>query len=100
MAIITPELARKRSNENAWARLSVLGRRGLNWVIDNGLTKVRIHYEKHIEYFWRDFKIFEQLGYEARWFKREVHNDFTLADLYDPNFQHTCEYVCYIEISW
>lgn len=100
MSIITPELARTKSNENAWARLSIIGRRGLNWAIDNGKTNVRIHYEKHYEYFRRDYKIFEQIGYEVEYFDGVVHNDFTLEDFMDPNFQHTSEYVCFIDVSW
>lgn len=100
MAIITPELARIQSNENAWLKLSVIARRALNCAIDNGKTKVRIYYRNHYEYFRRDIKILEQIGYEVEYFDGVVHKDFTLEEFMDPNFQPTSEYVSYIEISW
>lgn len=39
MSIIRPELARLKSDENAWLKLSVIARRALNWAIDNGINE-------------------------------------------------------------
>jgi hypothetical protein len=100
MSIIRPELARTRSDENAWLKLSVVARRALDWAIGNGKTKVRVHYRNHYQYFRNDIKILEQIGYEVKWFDGVAHKDFTLEEFMDPNFQPTSEYVSYIEISW
>ena len=51
--MITPELARLQSNENAWKKLSIHCKKGIQWAIDNGLTKVRINYNnRYYEYFY------------------------------------------------
>lgn len=96
MAIITPELARTKSDENSWARLSIMARRALNCAIDNGKTKVRIYYRNHYEYFWKDIKILEQIGYEVDYFDMmHAYRDFSLAELSEMDLQPS-----YIEISW
>lgn len=100
MSIIRPELARTRSDENAWLKLSVVARRALDCAIANGKTKVRVHYRNNYQYFWNDIRILKQIGYEVECFDGVVHKDFTLEEFIDPNWKPTSEYVCYIEISW
>lgn len=94
MAIITPELARTKSNENAWARLSIIARRALNCAIDNGKTKVRVYYRNHYEYFWKDIKILWQIGYEVKYFDI-LEENYSLAELSELDLPPS-----YIEINW
>ena len=96
MLIIRPELARTKSDENAWLKLSVVARRALNWAIDNGKTKVRFHYRNHYEYFWNDIRILEQIGYEVDYFDSTyAYKDFSIAELSEMETEPS-----YIEISW
>lgn len=96
MAIITPELARTKSNENAWLKLSVVARRALNTAIDNGKTKVRVHYRNHYDYFRNDIRILEQIGYEVDYFdSMRAYGEFSLAEVSEMEPEPS-----YIEISW
>lgn len=96
MSIIRPELARTRSDENAWLKLSVIARRALNTAIDNGKTKVRVHYRNHYEYFWNDIRILEQIGYEVDYFdSMRAYGEFSLAELSEMETEPS-----YIEIRW
>lgn len=96
MSIIRPELARMKSDENAWLKLSVIARRALNLAIDNGKTKVRVHYRNHYEYFWSDIRILEQIGYELDYFDSTyAYKDCSVAELSEKETQSS-----YIEISW
>jgi hypothetical protein len=62
--MITPELARLQSNENAWKKLSIYCKKGMQWAIDNGLAKVRINYNnRNYGYFYRDIKILKNIGF-------------------------------------
>lgn len=96
MPIIRPELARTKSDENAWLKLSVVARRALNTAIDNGKTKVRVHYRNHYEYFWNDIRILKQIGYELDYFdSMRAYGEFSLAELSEMEMEPS-----YIEIRW
>lgn len=96
MSIIRPELARMKSDESAWLKLSVIARIALDCAIDNGKTKVRVHYRNHYEYFWNDIRILEQIGYEVDYFdSMYAYKDGSIAELSESETQPS-----YIEISW
>lgn len=62
--MITPELARLQSNENAWKRLSIYCKKGMQWAIDKGLTQVKLNYNnRYCEYFYNDIKILRSIGF-------------------------------------
>lgn len=62
--MITPELARLQSNENAWKRLSIYCKKGMQWAIDKGLTQVKLNYNnRYYEYFYNDIKILRSIGF-------------------------------------
>ena len=62
--MITPQEARQLSNENAWKKLSIHCKKGIQWAIDNGLTKVKINYNnRYYEYFYRDIRILVSIGF-------------------------------------
>ena len=62
--MITTELARLQSNENAWKRLSNYCKKGMQWAIDKGLTQVRIYYNnRYYKYFYSDIKILKSIGF-------------------------------------
>lgn len=96
MSIIRPELARTRSDENAWLKLSVVARRALDWAIGNGKTKVRVHYRNHYQYFWNDIRILKQIGYEVGYFdSMRAYGELSLAEVSEMEPEPS-----YIEISW
>ena len=96
MSIIRPELARTRSDENAWLKLSVVARRALDWAIGNGNTKVRVHYRNHYQYFWNDIRILKQIGYELDYFdSMRAYGELSLAELSGMEPEPS-----YIEIRW
>ena len=96
MSIIRPELARTRSDENAWLKLSVVARRALDWAIGNGNTKVIVHYRNHYQYFWNDIRILKQIGYELDYFdSMRAYGEFSLAEISEMETEPS-----YIEIRW
>lgn len=96
MSIIRPELARTRSDENAWLKLSVVARRALDWAIGNGNTKVRVHYRNHYQYFWNDIRILKQIGYELDYFdSMRAYGERSLAEVSEMEPEPS-----YIEIRW
>ena len=96
MSLIRPKLARTKSDENAWLKLSVVVRRALNCAIDNGKTKVRVYYRNHYEYFWNDIRILEQIGYEVDYFdSMRAYGELSIAELSEMETKPS-----YIEIYW
>lgn len=90
--MITPELARSQSNENAWNRLSVYCKRGMQWAIDKGLTQVRLHYNnRHYEYFYSDIKILRSIGFSLE-ILDEVNMKYNIYDSTAPR--------CFVVIHW
>lgn len=76
--MITPELARLQSNENAWKKLSVYCKRGMQWAIDKGLTEVKLDYNnRHYEYFYRDIRILKSIGFSLE-IMDEVHMKYNI----------------------
>lgn len=74
--MITPELARLQSNKNAWKKLSIHCKKGIQWAIDNGLTKVRINYnDRNYEYFYKDIRILESIGYSLERIDEAMYSD-------------------------
>lgn len=62
--MITPELARLQSNENACKKLSIHCKNGIQLAIDNGLTKVRINYNNlNYRFFYEDIKRLKSIGF-------------------------------------
>ena len=62
--MITPELARAKSNENAWNKLSSYCKKGMQWAIDKGLTQVKLNYNnRKYEYFHSDIRILRSIGF-------------------------------------
>ena len=65
--MITPELARLQSNENAWKRLSVYCKKGMQWAIDKGLTQVKLNYNnRNYRYFHNDIRILRTIGFSLK----------------------------------
>jgi hypothetical protein len=90
--MITPELARSQSNENAWNRLSIYCKRGMRWAIDKGLTQVRLHYtNRHYEYFYSDIEILRSIG-----FSLETLDESMMT----PNIYSDAKPRCFIVIHW
>lgn len=79
--MITPELARLQCKENAWKRLSVYCKKGMQWAIDKGLTQVKINYNnRYYEYFWNDIKILRTIGYSI-----EIIDETYNTNIYTSN---------------
>lgn len=65
--MITPELARLQSNENAWKKLSIYCKKGMQWAIDKGLTQVKLNYNnRNCEYFHSDIRILRTIGFSLK----------------------------------
>ena len=90
--MITPELARSQSNENAWKNLSIYCKKGMQWAIDKGLTEVKLNYNnRNYEYFHSDIRILRSIGFSLEIIDEAMMNN----NIYDSNIPR-----CFIVIYW
>lgn len=90
--MITPELARLQSNENAWKRLSIYCKKGMQWAIDKGLTQVRLNYNnRNYEYFHKDIRILRSIGFSLK-----ILDELVM----DPNIYGSTTPRCFMVIYW
>lgn len=79
--MITPELARLQSNENAWKKLSIYCKKRIQWAIDKGLTQVRLNYNnRHYEYFYRDIRFLESIGFSLEIIDEALYSDIDFTN--------------------